>query len=128
MVIIKNQSIQLTRGDYASLVFIAEEYNPDTRQYEMYELQEGDKVVFQLCKKYGTPLITKTKVKGSGETTVDDYTIEIEAEDTKGLKFGEYYYDVALVVNIDETCTYIGADSNNQPKFTILEEAGGGNE
>lgn len=100
MVIIKNQNIEITRGDYASLVFIAQQYNEG--QYEMYELEEGDKVVFQLCKKYGTPLITKEKVKGSGETTEDDYTIEIEAEDTKGLKFGEYYYDVALVVNGDE--------------------------
>ena len=128
MVIIKNQSIQLTRGDYASLVFIAEEYNPGTEQYVMYELQEGDKVRFQLGKKYGTPLITKEKVKRSGETTADDYTIEIEAEDTKDLKFGDYVYDVSLIVNQDECCTYIGADEENQPKFTILQEVGASDE
>lgn len=131
MVIIDDtsKSIQLTRGDYASLIFIAEEFNPDTEEYEMYQLQEGDKVMFQLAKSYGKPLLTITKTKEDDEeTTADDYTIEIEPEFTKTLKFGEYFYDVALVVNGDEVCTYIGSDGKNKPKFTILEEAGGGNE
>lgn len=114
------QNIAMTRGDYAAITFCAYEQDTET----LFELSEGDTVQLQICKKYGTPLKTYTKVKASGETTADDYTIEIPSNDTKDMKFGEYYYDVSIITADGYVCTYIGADEKNSPKFTILNEAG----
>ena len=114
------QSIAMTRGDYAALVFTAY----DTEE-AMYDLDEGDTIQLQICKKYGTPLKTFTKVKAdSSATTAEDYTVEIMPEDTKDMKFGNYYYDVSLITAGGYVCTYIGADESNSPGFTILNEAG----
>lgn len=113
--------IELTRGDYAALVFCAYEEDEET----LYELNEGDKVQLQIGKKYGTPLKTYTRVKEDTETTTaDDYTIEIEPESTKDMKFGDYVYDVSIITADGYVCTYIGADKSKQPKFTILNEVG----
>ena len=115
------QDIAMTRGDYASLVFCA--YENDS---SMYELNEGDKVQLQIGKKYGTPLKTYVKEKvSSSSTSEDDYTIEIPSGSTKDLKFGDYFYDVSIITTDGYVCTYIGADKDKQPKFTILNEVGG---
>ena len=92
----------------------------------MYELNEGDTVQLQIGKKYGTPLKTYTKTKeDSSSTTEDDYTIEIPSGSTKDLKFGDYFYDVSIITTDGYVCTYIGADKDNKPLFTILNEVGG---
>lgn len=123
MIFIDNttQNIALTRGDYAALVFCAYEEDEET----LYELNEGDTVQLQIGKKYGTPLKTYTRVKEDSETTTaDDYTIEIEPESTKDMKFGDYVYDVSIITADGYVCTYIGADKSKQPQFNILYETG----
>ena len=120
-----NNSISVTRGDYAALVFSAYEDDSTT----MHELSNGDTVQMQICKNYGTPVKTYTRTKtNSLSTTDDDYTIEIPTGDTKDLKFGEYFYDVSIVDTSGNVCTYIGDDGDIQPRFTVLKEAGGGDE
>lgn len=124
MLNIDDKDIALTRGDYAALVFCAYE-EEDT----LFELSAGDKVQMQICKKYGTPLRTLVKEKETDDTTTDtDYTIEVLPDTTKGLKFGDYYYDVSIVTSDGLPYTYIGDDGENQPKFTVLKEAGGTDE
>lgn len=127
MVIIDTDTndISLTRGDYAALVFTAYEDEGTT----IHDLAMGDTVQFQMGKKYGKPDVVKTKVKEDAlATSEDDYVIEIEPEDTKSLKFGDYFYDVSIVTATGEVCTYIGDTGDNEPKFTILKEVGGTNE
>lgn len=115
------QSISLTRGDYAALTFCAYENDGIT----LHELANGDTVQLQIGKKYGDPIKTFTKQKASSSATSDtDYTIEILPEDTKELKFGDYYFDVSIVTASGQVCTYIGDTGDNQPKFTILKEVG----
>lgn len=114
------QNISLTRGDYAALIFTA--YNEDET---IYELSPGDTVQLQIGKKYGTPDKTfVTKKTEDGATTDTDYTIEIQPEDTKDMKFGDYFYDVSVITKDGYTCTYIGDSGTNKPKFTILKEVG----
>ena len=114
------QHISLTRGDYAALVFTA--YEEDET---IFELNQGDKVQMQIGKKYGTPDKTFTTEKMDSETTTDaDYTIEIHPEDTKDMKFGDYYYDVQVVTADGYVCTYIGDSGSIKPRFTLLKEVG----
>lgn len=124
MVIIdqETQDISITRGDYATLVFVAYEDDGIT----MHDLADGDIVQLQISKKYGASNpITKTREKvGDLATTEDDYSIILEPADTKNLKFGDYVYDVSILSG-DSVCTYIGDTGENQPKFTILKEVGG---
>lgn len=118
----KTQSIGLTRGDYAALVFCAYEDDGVT----LYDLHEGDRVQLQIAKKYGSPIKTFFKTKENNLTaTATDYTVEIQPEDTKDMKFGEYVYDVSIIPVDGKVCTYIGDNGDNQPKFTILKETGG---
>lgn len=125
MVIIdtSTQSISMTRGDYAALVFSAYEDDGVT----LHELANGDKVQLQISKKYGTEApLTKVKVKDTNLSTTDlDYTIELLPEDTKDLKFGDYFYDVSILTTDGNVITYIGDSGDIQPKFTILKEVGG---
>ena len=125
MIKINGQNISLTRGDYASLVFSAYEEG----YTELCSLYKDDKVVFQLGKKYGSPIFTKAKVKENNEATTEaDYTISISPEDTKELKNGGvYYYDVAIVRG-NQVFTYIGDDDTNKPTFKLLNEVGGEND
>lgn len=118
----KTQDIALTRGDYAAFVFRAFEDDGVT----LYELSEGDTVQLEVGKKYGNMLKEWKRVKANSlTTTADDYTIEIEPEDTKDMKFGDYVYDVSIIPVNGKKCTYIGATEDNEPKFTILKEVGG---
>lgn len=115
------QSVALTRGDYAALVFCAYEDDGVT----LYELNEGDVVQLQIGKKYGTPEKKFTKEKENSLTTTStDYTIEINPSDTKDMKFGDYFYDVSIITADGEVCTYIGDNGTIEPKFTILKEVG----
>lgn len=87
----------------------------DTVKYEIdvaygidkvdYELSEGDKLTFTM-KKYiydETPLIVK-------DISIEDCILEIASEDTIGLQFGEYHYNVQLTLANGEIYTVI-ADS-----------------
>ena len=118
----KTQAIALTRGDYAAFVFRAFEDDGVT----LYDLSEGDTVQLEVGKKYGSMLKEWKKTKeNSLSTSTTDYTIEIQPEDTKDMKFGEYVYDVSIITADGDVYTYIGATEDNEPKFTILKEVGG---
>ena len=126
------QNIAVTRGDYAALIFCAYEVEDGEQTDTLFELNEGDTVQLQIGRKYGTPLKTyKTVKEDSSATTEDDYTIEIpsydtdEEKSTKDMKFGDYYYDVSIITADGYVCTYIGAEQNKMPLFTILKEVGG---
>lgn len=119
------QNISVTRGDYSALVFCA--YLDDG--ITLYNLAQGDTVQLQISKKYGNPEKTFRKTKATALTTTeDDYTIEIPTGATKDMKWGEYVYDVSLVLANGNVCTYIGDDGDIQPKFIILKEVGGEDE
>ena len=123
----ETQDIALTRGDYAAFVFNA--YQDDG--VTLYNLAEGDTVQLEVGKKYGNLLKEWKKTKENSLTTTStDYTIEIQPEDTKDMKFGDYVYDVSIITADGEVCTYIGARKDDkghdiEPKFTILKEVGG---
>lgn len=128
MVIIEKWDIKMTRGDAVPFIFSA--YRDEDME-EIYELNPGDKIVFQLCKKPGVPVITKEKIKENSEpTTPEDYIIKFVSSDTKDLQFGDYFYDVAIHFNEAEAepWTYIGDKGLGMPKFTLLKEAGGEDE
>lgn len=118
----RTQSISMTRGDYAAFVFKAFTDDGTT----MYDLVNGDTIQLQIGKKYGSPVNKWTRTKeSSSATTSTDYTIEIQPEDTKDMKFGEYFYDVSIITAEGKTYTYIGDTGTKQPKFTLLKETGG---
>lgn len=126
----ETQDIAMTRGDYAAFVFNA--YTDDGTT--LYSLNQGDTVQLEVGKKYGGKLKEwKTPKENSLSTSSTDYTIEIDPNDTKDMKFGDYVYDVSIITADGKVYTYIGAreDENGntiEPKFTILEEVGGEND
>ena len=118
------QSISITRGDYAALVFCA--YEDETT---LHNLSEGDTVQLQIGKTYGNPLKKWVRTKNdSSATTHTDYTVEIQPEDTKEMKFGEYVYDVSIITSGGGVFTYIGDNGVIKPTFTILKEVGSSEE
>ena len=121
-----NQSIALTRGDYAAITFCAY-----VNESTLYDLSEGDIVQLQVGK-YGKPQKKWTRRKqDSSATTATDYTIEIPAsgeDSTKDMKFGDYQYDVSIITAGGAVYTYIGANGTIEPKFTILKEVGSSTE
>ena len=105
----KYGEIQLTRGDTARLIVNLD--NDVTK--EPYQVQSDDIVTFTVKKEYEdeTPLIEK-KVTGSAE-------FHIKPEDTKGLAFGKYKYDVQVTTADGDNYTPI-ADK----VFVITNEVG----
>jgi hypothetical protein len=84
MLYIKANTIMLTRGDTAYIDVVID------REGEPYTLASGDKLTLSV-KKYVTdeaPAFSKTTTSGN--------TIHIEPQDTAGLGFGTYKYDVQL--------------------------------
>lgn len=89
MLRIKGKTIYLTRGDTA--MFTITIYYPGSSNQE-YTVQDGDVVYFTVrseAKKNNASdfLIQKRMVEGG---------ITIEPEDTEGLEYGEYLYDVEI--------------------------------
>lgn len=107
--VLSNGEIQLTRGDTAR--FTVNLDNEVTK--EPYEVQSDDVVTFTVKNEYEdeTPLIEK-KVIGSAN-------IHIKPEDTKGLAFGKYKYDVQVTTADGDNYTPI-ADK----VFNITKEVG----
>lgn len=97
---IDGKTIYLTRGDtFRSKVNII-----DRNTGEAYIPQEGDTIRFAMSKKYG--------VKAESEILlinipIDTMILEIQPEDTKGLKFGEYKYDIELTTSTGIVDTFI---------------------
>ena len=115
MFVVEGDKITLTRGD--SFLATVEIKNADGSEYV---LQEGDKVTFYLKRdimnaaksRYADaqPLITKE---------IPALVLKLEPDDTKGLSFGEYVYDVEITFANGDVDTFI----NNAP-FVLVPEVG----
>lgn len=108
MLIVKNNKVSLTRGDTARLTV---PITDDSGQ--PYTVQEDDVVTLTVKKNYEDtePAIEK-KVTGSAD-------FHIKPEDTKGLAFGDYKYDVQLTTADGDNYTVI-----DDKIFTITKEVG----
>lgn len=108
MLIVKNNTIKLTRGDTARFTV---PITDDAGQ--PYTVQEDDVVTFTMKKSYedAEPLIKKEVTGGN--------TFHIKPEDTKGLAFGDYKYDVQLTTPDGDNYTVI-----EDKVFTITKEVG----
>ena len=110
MLRIKGKTIYLTRGDTA--MFTITIYYPNSSNQE-YVVQDGDVVSFTVrseAKKNDASdfLLQKRMVDGA---------ITIEPEDTAGLDYGEYLYDVEITTASGVVNTIITASP-----FVIEEE------
>lgn len=93
----ETNTVRLTRGDTGKLTISI--VNEDTG--EPYYLRDGDTLTLTIKKsvKDESPLVQKV-----ADTTNQIY---IEPNDTKGLKFGSYIYDVQLDTSYGEVYTVI---------------------
>lgn len=115
MFTIDGTTIKLTRGDSFYC-----EIGMKNSSGETYEPQEGD--VIKFCLKRGMlnpskseyadrmPLIEKN-------IPIDTMTLHLEPNDTKGLGFGEYVYDLELIFANGDVDTFI-----NNARFFLLPE------
>ena len=98
---INGTTITLTRGD----TFLATVSMTDA-QGEAYIPGEGDEVRFKCSKSYPSEHGTDTPLI---EKVLDNSTLllELDPEDTDGLRFGEYVYDVQLTTAAGVVDTFI---------------------
>ena len=102
----KNGEIELTRGDSACFTI-----NISNGNGQPYTVQEGDTLTLSLKKdtKDPKPCVQKS-VKGIN-------TFRFKPEDTSGLEFGNYYYDVEICTAAGDVYTVI-----EKTAFKIKEE------
>lgn len=83
---ISGNNITLTRGDTMVV-----DVNVFTADGMRYALQEGDRIRFAMKQSYSdaSPCLVK-------DVDPETMQIRIESEDTKGLNFGSYVYDIQL--------------------------------
>ena len=106
----KYNEIRLTRGDTAWLN--AEPTIGEGEEKQPYPVQEDDVLTFTVKKNYDDEPLIEKKIKGST-------LFHFKPEDTAGLAFGKYKYDVQLTPADGENYTFI-ADSD----FVITNEVG----
>lgn len=105
MLEVKNNAIYLTRGDSAQLhVEITNDLG------EIYELEDGDICEFTLKKSTSNnTVLLKKKIINS--------ELKITPDDTRNLKYGEYWYDVQVTLANGDVSTVISPSL-----FVVLEE------
>ena len=99
---VSGNRITMTRGDTVKL-----KVDIDYKQTgEPYEPQEGDVVRFSVKKFVSdrTPLIEK-------DIPTDSLLLVIDSDDTKGMSFGTYHYDIQLIKQNGDTDTFIENES-----------------
>ena len=106
MLKIQNQTIYLTRGDYAEIVVTV----TDNSTGQAHTFAEGETVLFRI----GGTDIEKECGFTVGESTC---TLILEAEDTEALRFGKYKYEFEYINIYGKPDTFIA----NQD-FWITEE------
>lgn len=103
-----NNEIQLTRGDTARITVDIINKAEDGKKYEM---QEDDILRFTVKKDYRKPdAAIRKECQGSS-------VIHIKPEDTEGLEFGNYAYDVELKTGGGDVYTII-----EPSRFEIMKE------
>lgn len=106
MLKVSRNKISLTRGDTAYLKLDITDENGDS-----YELSDGDTIYFRIAE-YGTSgrlLLEKT-------VNTESLTLELKPEDTCGLEFRTYRYEVEVVTESGEHFTVI---ENAQIEITV---------
>lgn len=106
MLQITENEVFLTRGDSADISVTIYDMNGD-----VYTLQTGDVLTFTM--KYNC--ITEDEILQKNITA--DSTIHIHPEDTNGLAYGTYWFDVQLTMNGGAVYTVI-----EPHKFNITKE------
>lgn len=104
---VSGTTITLTRGD----TFMAQISIADSKG-EPYVPVEGDSVRFAMKSAYtdDAPLLLK-------DIPIDTLKLVLTPEDTKGLSFGTYVYDIQLTKATGEVDTFI-----TKAKIKIMEE------
>lgn len=107
MLYVEGTTIKLTRGDTAFLTILIEREGTG----QAYELAEEDALVFTVKKNtYEREALIQKKLLGGN-------LFEFTPEDTAGLDFGLYVYDVQLTTAVGHVFTVVEASD-----FRILEE------
>lgn len=104
--------ICMTRSDTAYLQFIPQIQNSETNEFEDYEFEEGDSVIFRL--QLGSTAFEK-HCRIDLET--NNCVLTLVPSDTKDLEFRTYYYEVELVTSREEHFTFIA-----NRRFTVEKE------
>ena len=97
MLDVQNEKIYLTRGDTAYL-----DVELTTSSGEPYTPTYGDKLYFRLKKS-----VNKGSLLLEREININTLTLELSPEDTAGLDFGSYCYEVELVTALGQHFTVI---------------------
>ena len=105
MLEVKNNSINLTRGDCCALKI--DIVDVDGKEYI---IQDGDTLKFTMRKKVESEEIVLQKI-------LDENILNLEPKDTVNLEFGVYLYDVVLIKATEEIFTVIPTSN-----FKVLEE------
>lgn len=104
----KNGEIKLTRGDTAYLSVLVK-----IKDGEPYSVESNDVLTLTVKRDYSDEeALIEKKITG-------DTTFHIKPEDTKGLEFGIYVYDVQITTADGDNFTFI-ADK----KFKVTNEVG----
>ena len=110
LIVSKYGEIKLTRGDTAYLIVTPTIGKGEEKQ--PYTVKNDDVLIFTVKEDYDDEAVIKKEITGST-------TFHIKPEDTKGLAFGKYKYDVQLRPPDGENYTFI-ADK----VFEITKEVG----
>lgn len=119
----ETQWIYMTRADSENIIFGA--INKITEEPYIPKLK--DRLIFSAAKKVGDePLIEITnEMTGNAEAF---WNIRFEPEDTEGMAFGKYAYDVQLEIRnsstgeIEDVKTIIGKTDTKSPTLMIWGE------
>ena len=114
MLTIDKNEIHLTRGDTAFIKPIPEiEKEDQPGKYELYELQDGDVIIFRLA--------VNSKTVLEKECTIDiennKATLTLNPEDTENLEARTYYYCFELITFEGDHFTFI-----ENARFTLGKE------
>ncbi len=110
---VTDTKIMITRGDSGAAELILKR----KKDHTIYEPVQGDSIIFAVKSKLNAARTEYIEEKPlvSKEISVSDMTLRLDPADTKGLKFGSYYYDVEVTLSDGRVDTVI----NNAP-FIVL--------
>lgn len=100
---ISGTTITMTRGDTFKTLITINVNDPESDGHiEPYVPSEGDSVRFAMKEKYSDPEPLLVK-----EIPIDTMRLVLYPEDTAGLEFGNYVYDIQLTKVNGEVDTFI---------------------